>query len=118
VPTDLQHHVAELWAAAWERILGEHPDIEACLASLPPAVQRLEASAARWAARVVRGEADAIELEAKLQEFSDAVIAALASQDHARSQHLCGDCGTHDEQATLTGLGNVVCRTCLREAQP
>jgi hypothetical protein len=111
--------VHTMWAASWARILAEYPDAEARLAQLPRhgAVAQLEASAARWAARVARGEADAIELEAKLADWVDGVLGALASQDDARSRRLCIDCAADDVPTVAPGLtGGRVCARCLREA--
>jgi hypothetical protein len=112
--------IAALWGEAWARLAVERPnDLEERLASLPPAVLSLEASAARWSARVLKGEADAIEVEAKIAEWADAVLAALAAQDHARSERLCLDCGAGDVPTVAPGLtGSRVCARCLRESKP
>jgi hypothetical protein len=111
--TSAEGGIAALWREAWNRIRAEHDDFEARFASLPSAVSRLEASAARWAARVLRGQADAIEAEAKIADWADAVIAALAVQDHARSRRVCADCGTADARGIVTTGTGRHCRRCL-----
>jgi hypothetical protein len=109
--------VQALWAEAWARILEAFPDAEDRLRSLPHAVGELEASAARWCGRVVREETEIIEAEAKVAEWADAVLEALARQDHARSERLCSDCGAVDVSTVAPGLtGGRVCSKCLREA--
>lgn len=114
--------VSSLWSAAWTLLCASFPDAESRLARLPHAgkVARLEASAARRGARVVRGELPLSDFVARLREWENAAADALARQDDSASRQLCGDCGSRDEHATLTGLGNVVCRRCLRlpEATP
>jgi hypothetical protein len=108
--------IAALWGETWRRLRAEYPDVEESTASLPPAVHRLEASAARWAGRVVRGEADLVEFEAKLSDWEDAVIASLAAKDQARSLRTCGDCGAPDTATHATGLTGVrACSRCLKE---
>jgi hypothetical protein len=111
--------VKAAWSAAWDRLRAECPDVEDRLASLPAAVHRLEASAGRWGARVLRGEADLLECEAKIADWADAVLGALAGLDQARSERLCIDCAADDVPTVAPGLtGGRVCARCLREATP
>jgi hypothetical protein len=76
--------VAAAWATAWSQLRVVHPDVEDLLAQLELAhptrfrsLQRLEASAARCAGRVLRGEATAADLQTRLERWRDAVLAAL-----------------------------------------
>ena len=79
--------VAELWRAVWTLLTSEWPDAEGRLAHLPHAgkVARLEASAARRGARVLRGELALPEFVARLREFSQAAHDALARQERAHA---------------------------------
>lgn len=113
--------VASLWAEAWVSICASFPDAETRLAQLPHAgkVARLEASAARRGARVVRGDLALAEFVASLREWKNAAADALAAQDHGRSLHTCLDCGAAGVPTFALSLtGGRVCSTCLREATP
>jgi len=78
--------VKTLWSGAWFWLACCHPDAEARLASLPKAgkVARLEASAARRAARVVKGELDLPTFAARLREWETAAAVALAKTEGPR----------------------------------
>jgi len=88
---DVADKVRELYAAAWLWLACCHQDAEARLAALPKAgkVARLEASAARRGARVIRGELGLAAFAARLREWETAAADALAAQDHARPLRTC-----------------------------
>jgi hypothetical protein len=73
--------VSSLWKASWAQLRACHPDLEIRLAGLRPtrsrALARLEASAARWSGRCLRGEAKPAALLLKLQVWQAAVVAEL-----------------------------------------
>jgi hypothetical protein len=97
------------------------PDAESRLAKLPHAgkVAKLEQSAARRGARVVRGEIAISDFVARLREWENAAADALTKQDHTRSERLCLDCGAADVPTVSPGLtGGRVCSRCSREARP
>lgn len=98
--------VSGLWASAWTMLCASFPDAESRLAALPRAgkVARLEASAARRGARVVRGELALSEFATRLREWLDAAADALTKQDHVASTRLCGDCGDSDVATVQPGV--------------
>ena len=111
--------IAALWAAAWTLLCASFPDAEGRLAQLPHAgkVARLEASAARRGARVIRGEIALSEFASRLREWSTSAADALTKQDHALSLRTCLDCGAADVPTVRPGLtGGRACSRCLREA--
>lgn len=76
--------VAELWRACWSQLDIAHPGVEQRLAQLEHtrptrhrALARLEASAARWSGRVLRGEAKPGALLRRLLTFELAVLDEL-----------------------------------------
>jgi hypothetical protein len=110
--------IAALWAAAWTLLCASFPDAEGRLTQLPHAgkVARLEASAARRGARVMRGELALSEFASRLREWSTAAADALTKQDHALSLRTCLDCGAADVPTVRPGLtGGRACSRCLRE---
>jgi len=78
--------VRELYAGAWFWLACCFPDAEARLASLPKAgkVARLEASAARRAARVVKGELALPAFALRLREWEEAAAETLATTEGPR----------------------------------
>jgi hypothetical protein len=113
--------IAALWAAAWTLLCASFPDAEGRLAQLPHAgkVARLEASAARRGARVIRGEIALSEFASRLREWSTSAADALTKQDQALSLRTCGDCGSPDTDTHATGLTGVrACSHCLKETTP
>ena len=89
VSTTSSTTVASLWAAAWTLLCASFPDAEARLAQLPHAgkVARLEASAARRAARVVRGELALSAFASRLREWETTAAAALAKLNPREEAH-------------------------------
>jgi hypothetical protein len=76
--------VSDLWQASWAQLRAAFPDLEARLAQLERerptrfrALQRLQASAGRWAGRVMRGEATAAQHLKKLLTWQTALVAEL-----------------------------------------
>jgi len=78
--------VKTLWSGAWFSLACCHPDAEARLASMPKAgkVARLEASAARRAARVVKGELALTAFALRLREWEEAAAETLATTEGPR----------------------------------
>jgi hypothetical protein len=116
-----QTDVQGLWSSAWSVLQAERPDLEGDLAALERALParhrslaRLEASAAREAARVLRGQGSQDELAKRLQVWVDGVLEALAELDTARSERLCADCAAENVATVAPGLtGGRVCAGCL-----
>ena len=76
--------VAALWRACWTQLEAAYPNLEQRLAALSKArptkaraLARLEASAGRWAGRVLRVEASPAELLRKLWGWQAAVLAEI-----------------------------------------
>jgi len=113
--------VADLWASAWSRLTVEHPDLDDRWTSVEhgPAVARAMAAAGRESGRCLRlTTGDLAELDRRLRAWEASVLKALAAQDHARSERLCGDCGAENVDTVQPGLtGGRVCGRCLREVQ-
>lgn len=82
--------VRELYAGAWFWLACCYPDAEARLAALPKSgkVAKLEASAARRAARAVRGEGTLAGFASRLREWETTAAATLAKLDQRKEPHV------------------------------
>jgi hypothetical protein len=83
-PTSTTVSTADLWATSWTQLRAAYPKVETRLVQLEHerptrfrALQRLEASAARASARVVRGQVAPSVLLRKLLLWQMAVLAEL-----------------------------------------
>jgi hypothetical protein len=57
-------------------------------------------------------------LTSALAEWERAVFDALTALDNARSSQLCIDCACESVDTVVSGLGQRICKTCLRETAP